>query len=318
MSTVNVKKSLYPSFCYYLLKQTDLIPNDEKKTLIEEGRKLSTFGSEFSFNGPVAGGPIFTFVYQIPSYLDINKNELDKVLNSLKLFIEEGSLAAFMRNWPEKTEFWDLWYTNSWKNFLLKDVSKNSQKALKVIQYFFQLVDTYWDNYIPIYVDKLEKYNFKKANQSIKSIDAIQKWEEELGLRYPYSKFEIIVCPESSTTASSLGPEKIVLGSVHNQKQLVNSYVHEVGVRTVGLHRLARNNKTKDIFKNDYIGMLKLIETEIALRKKNLLPLLKDDIFIKSMGLENLIEWRIKQNTSSDLISDFANYYKSAKTNKLI
>jgi len=139
-----------------------------------------------------------------------------------------------------------------------------------------------------------------------------------LNIDYPYDKFEIIICPESKSTASSLGPEKIVLGSIHNQEQLNNSYIHEIGVRTIGLHRLENNSLTKAFFSNDYIGMLKLIETEIAYRKKKLLPSLKDDIFIKSMNLEELVNWRNDQKSSSDVINDFSKFYTNAKENNLI
>jgi len=160
MNNISVRKSFYPSYCYYLLKQTGLLPTNKEQTLLNEGRKLSEIGSEFSFNGPVAGGPIFTFIYQIPSYLDIDKTEIHDVFEALISFIESKKLSFFMNKWPQKTHYWDLWYTKPWKEYLLNDVTDNSKKALKVIEYFFKLVDKNWDLYKPIYNEKISEYDF--------------------------------------------------------------------------------------------------------------------------------------------------------------
>lgn len=310
---IKVQSSLYPSCCYYGLKQTGLLPGEISPKFLDIGKEFSSLGQSFSFQAPMAGGPIFSFVYQMPGYLDATKAELPLVFDAVKYFIEHGSIEMFQSNWPLKTRYWDLWYTEPWVQYLHNGVKNNSTRALELINKFLLFLQDIWSDYQTIHHDKLKNYDFAKYEQICNSINVFDKWEVELQQCYPYSNFSIIICPESNTSASSLGPEKIIFSSHRTIEQMINSLVHEIGVRMINLHTLATHQATKDIMLNDYHRILMLIETEVCFRKPHILTELTDDLFIDGMKLSELVAWRAGKQMKNSVAESFAEWYEEVK-----
>lgn len=319
MRRVYVSGSIYPSCCYYALKQLGLMQSESEPKYKERGKHLSFLGESFAFKAPMPGGPIFTLVYQIPSYLDPQKpDELEQIIQAVERFIQTEEIDSFTDQWPEKTTYWDLWFTEGWKNFLFKGLRDEREKACTLVREFICFVKEIWSEYLEIFHNKLSDYPFNSRQEYCEKLNVFEKWEEEIGVSYPYDDFTVVICPETRTSASSLGPEKIVFSASHSLEVMKNSIIHEVGVRTIGLHRLAEHPATRTLMAEDYHGILMLIETEICYRKPNLIPELKDDPFIKGMKLTDLVAWRAEQQELDSLPESFAVWYKKAKEEGLL
>ncbi|QVK17473.1 hypothetical protein KHQ81_11520 [Mycoplasmatota bacterium] len=319
MSKVYVKKSYYASLCYYGLKQLGFIGGKVNEKYQHEAEKLEKFGTEFAFCAPAAGGPIFTLVYQIPSYLNPNSvDKLIKIQEAINHFVCSQSIEVFKNSWPSETKYWDDWYNSSWMTYLFKSISRNPKKVIKVVDYFFKFINKLWPIYQDIYRSKIINYDLLSWENDCKQVQVFKKWNEELGINYPYDEFNLIICPENPTTASSLGPQQIVFGDKYKWSMMKNTLVHEVGVRYLGLKTLSEHPLTSNIMKNDYFSMIKLIETEVCYRKPRLIPNLLEDPFVKGMQLENLLIWRRTQKEYKSLIESFAHWYHLAKIKRLL
>lgn len=319
MPKVNVKKSFYASLCYYGLKQLGLIGGKVNPQYQLEAQTLEKIGTEFAFCSPAAGGPIFTLVYQIPSYLDPKSvDELIKIQEALSQFIRSQSIEVFKTSWHDKTMYWDDWYNSSWMNYLFGYIGKNPKKVLRVVDYFINFLCRLWTIYQDVYNTKIKNYDLLTWEKDCQQVEVFKKWNAELGLDYPYDEFNLIVCPENPTTASSLGPQQIVFGDMYKWPMMKNTLVHEVGVRFMGLNTLSRNPLTSEMMKNDYFSIIKLIETEVCYRKPRLIPELKIDPFISGMQLEDLLKWRQGQKEYESLPESYAHWYHLAKSEGLL
>lgn len=319
MPNVNVVQSYYASLCYYGLKQLGLIGGKVNKDYQIEAQSLEKVGKEFAFCSPAAGGPIFTLVYQIPSYLNPNSvDELIIIKEALKQFLDSQSIEVFQNIWSDKTKYWNDWYNSSWLSFLFENIGKNSEKVLEIVDYFINFLCKLWPIYQEIYNNKIKNYDFRLMGINCQQVEVFKKWSEELGIKYPYDDFNLIICPENPTTASSLGPQQIVFGDKYKWSMMKNTLIHEVGVRYMGLSTLSQHPLTSEIMHDDYFGMIKLIETEVCYRKPRLMPELKTDPFIGGMQLEDILKWRRNHKEYKSLLESFSHWYHLVKKEGLL
>lgn len=319
MHEVFVGRSYYASLCFYCLAQLGFTGAEPDPALAEWSVELSGLGAAFSFRAPLAGGPLFTLLYQIPAYLDIQTpEELRGVVDGLHTFVRTGSLDSLMEHNADRTAFWDEWYVTAWTEQILSPLRGMEEQACRAINRFSDLLSLLWDQYKSLYLQKLATYPFVERQSLLRAQKPFRLWADELGWDYPYRDFEFVICPESRSSASSLGPEKIVFGARHDEHLMVNSLIHEVGVRFFSMGRLARHTQLGPQLRQDYEGIIKLVETEVCFRKPRLMPGLTDDPFIRGMKLGDLIAWRSRQREGLDLLGDLADWYAMARAEGLL
>ncbi|MFP4456766.1 MAG: hypothetical protein ACLFPS_03835 [Clostridia bacterium] len=314
MSNLIFNKNIYPSSAYYVLKQLGLIPGQEDPKFLELGNQISALGKSFSLQSSLAGGPLFRLIYQIPSYLEITPIEFDKYFQSTSNFVKFKDLDIFLDRWPNKTKFFKQWYTSGWINLLSKSIDHDPSRALAIIETFLLILHDSWSKYENIYQDKLFALILKKENleKEYNSYNIFDRWEKSFNNKYPYDNLEVIICPESNSIASSLGPEKLVIGS-SRMDSCLNSLIHEIGLRMLNLNYFANNSYTRAIMKEDYHGFLVLMEAEICYRKKELFPEIKEDMFMNVMNMEAIVKWRTNKDVDAELAKSFAVWYNELK-----
>ncbi|QOR35400.1 hypothetical protein IMX26_00730 [Clostridium sp. 'deep sea'] len=317
MKIIKVSSSQYVSCCYYGLKQAGLVKSDIIPQYLSFGQQLAALGDEFAFKSPMAGGPIFSLLYQIPGYLDASPADFEKVLTGIKQYIEDCTITYFLKTWPIKTAYWQLWYTQPWNNYLHQKLKLNKSKAILIIEKFLDYLQDIWNDYSPIYYQNRNLQKQNSVSKLLNKLKPFSKWKTDLGISYPYNKFEIVFCSQTKSMASSLGPEKVVISSNINEQDLINSCFHEIGVRMYGIHNFANNPATKQLFIDDYLAIIKLIENEICYRKPRVINI-DYDPFIKGMNLSKLYNWRINQTQSNDIFTSFAKWYSELKADKLL
>jgi hypothetical protein len=317
--SIHLSSSYYASLCWYGLKKLGFTGGEPDPGFVEWSRRLSELGGDFAFAAPLAGGPVFNFVYQIPGYLDpAEAAELGDIVRALEEFIQTKSVEPFARRWPARTAHWEKWYLPGNLGYLFGVVGGREKETVRLIRLFLDFIGGLWPAYRPEFEEKLRGLPLRGHEERCRRLDPVEAWEKELGLPYPYDRFELVICPESRTVASSLGPEKVVFGAAHAWPLMRNAVVHEIGVRMISFEHLSNHPATRPLMERDYLGVLKLIETEICFRKPRLLPDLTDDPFIRSMRLEKLVEWRTGKRPGADLAASLAEWHTEARALGLI
>lgn len=315
MIEVSVESSYYPSLCYYMLGKLGFLGQRPDSEFERWSQRLSSVGSSFAFCAPFAGGPLFTLIYQIPGYLNPKTpHDLVQIASDLK----EAVIAHDITPVVNRATYLDGWYTTAWVSNLFSTLSGQEHLACEVIDTFTPLALEQWQVYAPLFHERLAKFPWSEAQALAGKYDYFGKWQEILQTEYPYSRFCLIVCPESRTLASSLGPEKVVYGSCHSIDHMQNTLFHEIGVRFANLGALASDHKTSQIMKDDYGGMIKIIEAEICHLKPALMPGLVTDLFIRGMKLDELVAWRRSQPEIFPLPDRLTSLYTEAKRQGLI
>lgn len=316
---ISLQSGYYASLCFYGLQKIGFMNSEKDPAYKKWAEQLSELGEAFSFNAPLAGGPLFSLVYQVPGYLDpLSLQDLQEIFQATDRFIVDRDIAVFKKQFPFKTLHWEKWYTEAWLNNIFGGMAHDIPAARKAVKLFLEFMEEIWLGYTEAYAEKISRYPFAQREMLANNLNVFEHWQQQLKQPYPYSSFNVIICPQSGTFASSLGPEKIVFGAKHCWSVLENALIHEVGVRTANLELLAKHPETGPFMKANYFGMLRIIETEICHRKESMLPADSKDPFVKAMRLDELVTWRRQQNFNGDFPSLLAKLYKAAQASSLL
>jgi hypothetical protein len=313
-SRIKLEKCYYSSLCWYGFKQlglADTPANPEYQTWADQ---LSPLLANMNSPSPMLGGPLYKFIYQIPVYLNpTDPEKLHKVFAVTKEFIRSGSMQGFMNNWPKLTHYWDVWYYPGCVAQLQQSFAGREEAIFQVMDVWAQFMKLLWPDYMKIYEEKINQYPIEDYQERCDQLSVFKDWDKQFKASYPYDEFHVIICSESPTMAGRLGPEKIVVGAKYGWDILVNAITHEIGVRYLALGQLAEAPNTRELVKADYPGVVKLVETEICVRKLEMLPDLRNDGYVTSMGLQNLVNWRVKVELDSTFEASLPALYAKAK-----
>ena len=315
---VILTKSYYPSLCFYALKKLGLMgqePDPEYSDLAEEMIEL---GEQFDFKPPIAGGPLFTILYQFPSNLDpATIKDMEVIEEVLIEVILTKSFDPIMKL-SDKFNVESLFLYQANQDLIFSGLnSADTSKAKPLVKKFFDFLKTLWPEYRKVYEKKLADYPFEKREIKLNDLDIFKKWHQAMDYPYPDDQFVCVICPESKTLASSLGYDKIVVSSQCSWQQLRHAIVHEIGVRIPGFKFLETHPATSNLMKNDYYNLLLLIESEVCHRKNQILSEIKEDPFLGSTGWTNIYNWRRKQQLNEDYPELISKLYRRGKEEEI-
>ena len=314
-----VESNYYASLSWWGLKQLGFLRENPNPQYLSWCNKLSEAGEDIKFKAPVSGGPLFTFIYQLPGYIEPeNTDDFKKIMEGCIDFVKTESIEKLKNDWPEQTKYLENWYNPVYIDIVFKTIGKNKKDVIKSLEIWTEYIVYIWNQYQPIYNIKMKDYPFDTINAHYKSSTILHQWDSVMGFEYPFDKFVVCICPESKTTASSLGPEKIVFSSKHSKKILEHSIVHECGVRYFPFDEFAKREKSIKIMRNDYDNFLRIIETEVCFRKTKILTF-ERDYFLTGMQLENILEFRRKKHQNElDIYEFITKLYVEAKKDSII
>jgi len=314
-----IEPNYYVSLNWWGLKQLGFLGNDANPEYLNWTNKLSEAGEDIQFKAPVAGGPLFIFIFQIPGYIGPeNVDDFEKIIEGCIRFIQTGSIEKLKADWPKETKYLEKWYNPVYIDVILSEIGANKEDVIKTLEIWKDYIKVIWDQYLPIYNNKIEEYPFDSINALYKTSTILHQWDSVMGIQYPYEKFIVCICPENNTLASSLGPEKIVFGARYSKDYLEHSIVHESGVRYFPFDEFASRDESAKIMKTDYENLLRIIETEVCFRKPEILKIDKD-VFLYGMHLEEILKFRQQKSQNNQDIFDFiTQLYLEAKKDSII
>ena len=318
MKRIIFEENLYPSSAFYVLKQLGLIPGAKKAKFKELGSQMSSLGESFNFKASLYGGPLYTLMFHIPSYLEITPIEFDKYFKAITEFVKTKNLNVFIEKWPNKTKYFKEWFNTGWINYLSDSIDHDPSRALAIVETYLLILHDLWGEYSEIYKEKFRALNLSISvlEEKYNALSIFEKWEDSFKRSYPYDYFEIIISPESDYRFSRVGPEKIVVKS--KNYGYFDEAVHEIGIRTIDMDYLANSEFTKNLFEEDYVNVIKLMEVETIYRVKTLFPKVDSKYIVLKKDLDNILKFRESQEVGLDLAKSFACWYKELKKLKYI
>ena len=315
----------YVSLCFHGLKRLGFAGAESTSEDQSMAQELAEMGEAFSFSPPLAGGPIFTLVYQIPGYLNPqDTEEMLRIFDGVGDLVKSGSIQHLQREFPERTAEWEKWFTRPWLNSICDPLKEQQTEVCQLIHRFAAYLEQLWPRFNTQYSHWYEEFISDQWSSQLQVAEVIDTWEQVLGISYPYRQFSLVVCPESPTLASSLGPEKVVFGQRRGIHLAERSLVHEVGVRMQGLHRVAEHPATAQTMVDDYLGILRLIEAEACFQKPQVMDELgleydaDADRLLHGMQLAELVHMRAEICEMDSFPSTLARWYSRAKQEQLL
>ncbi len=262
--------------------------------------------SVFAFKPPVAGGPMFSFVYAIPAGTGAtNLAEVRQVYSLMEQCLSEGCLDPLYRAHPRLQHDWRRFYAKPWLALMFSGEAAPKKAMLHaVLDFLAELAtdhfDAWWAEWREVIAERAGA-----LEQRLASLDLICAWEHLLGFRYPFAGFAMLLSIPDRTWASSVGPEAIVSGTRLSDDRLVAAALHEVGVRMLHPHAILERLPA-ELTSAQYEHLLRCMEAAVCVEKQTLAStlgiqdLVKDDPFVRAMRLENLLdEWRVARGGAS-------------------
>jgi hypothetical protein len=303
--TIRTEANYYVSLSWWGLKKLGFVGDKPDPEFSVWKDKLAEAGEDVKFKAPVAGGPLFKFIFQIPGYINpASVEEYKQISEACVTFIQSGSINTFRDTWPEKTMYWDKWYNKVTIDIILNSIGDKRAETINTLNIWAEYIEQIWDPYKEVYNEKMKDYPFETINESYSSSDILKAWNKVMGVDYPYNEFVVCICPENNTLASSLGPEKIVFGAKYPEHILHHTIIHESGVRYFPFDEIADRKSGAEIMLKDYDNLLRIIETEVCFRKPQMIQLEKD-VFLTGMQLEDILEFRKEKEQGQTDLFDF-------------
>lgn len=213
--------SYYESY-RHTLRQTDV-------------EALRPFSRHFGHKPPMGGGPLFFFLYQIPSYLPADNPE--DMFSNLDFFIkglENRSFSAMSLD-PEITEALEFWLPHE---IIEYSMDSNESMLEELNDIFIQLKEVLTYTYKNFYREHWRKRKptlLRRADEIQSMLDRLNifdAWSEVFGIDFPYREFVVYIC-DALKGGTSLLAEKIALPIEVTDERAKDSIIHEIGVHFI-------------------------------------------------------------------------------------
>jgi hypothetical protein len=259
----------------------------------EEKLKIKRFMKDFECKPPLAGGPFFTILFQIPSYLEAaNVIEISKLFHSLKRCLQSGSFDVLKETFSKEMMFLDIWLPPSLQASLFDRFKSQPTDVKSVIDQFTDILNAVYERFYKSYWSITRGKILKKAltiERGLSNFRLLDRWEGILGKDFPYPEFKVYLC-EPCSSISSLMAEKIVIPAVLTFDQALQVIIHEAGVHFITPSEWLQNPKTSRAFKKDMEGLIRVEEAAICYLKPYIFRKIgmemREDVFLKGMKLE--------------------------------
>lgn len=255
---------------------------------------LETLKPHFRLRPPVAESPLFTFLFQIPSYFSADNLEgIIDVFDMLSEGLSKG-LTTFQGIDPETIE-----KLNTWIPPEIRETSKGIMEGMfsELVAIINHLKDTVSYTYQSFYREhwKQIKPNLHnkahKIHNSLKGLSIFDAWSDILGLTYPYDEFVVYLC--EAQIGTSLLAEKIAMSSSVTPERASETIIHEIGIHFISPRDYLRRGIAPETFLQNQEALSRMEEASICYLKPQVYDMLgltlKSDYHIPLMKIEKEI-----------------------------
>lgn len=289
---------------------------------------LKSLTTDFLAKPPLAGGPLFTFLFQIPSYFPaMDFKDVSVVFRAMRRSISEGSLDYLERGLHIEESTLDEWIPRSLQSFFFAQLHSNLDRILSAVDHFTRIMqasyERFYKDYWPVTGEMLQKKALE-IQKGLEHSNLLETWENVLGKTFPYPNFVVYLC-EPCNSVSSLMAEKIVIPSHYELEKALLAIVHEAGVHFISPSDWVRDPNALAHFMRNRESLMRMQEAAICHLKSEVIERLgvevEGDLFLSGMGLEKEVTtfsyiWESRKWTSiTDAIREA--YSKLSEGNSL-
>lgn len=207
-----------------------------RQTLREEDISfLKTFMSNFGHRPPMAGGPLFLFLYQIPSYFPAET--LDEILGNIDMIIEglEGGWIDYQGLDQDTIKALEVWippqiveYSSDLESPMFEQITEILNRLKDIATYSYEsFYGEHWRKIKPLLLERA-----MEIQERFEGLPVFEAWSEALDLTFPYKEFVFYLC-EARRGGTSLLAEKFVLSYDVALERAMDTIIHEVGIHFI-------------------------------------------------------------------------------------
>lgn len=312
-----VSTSLPPNILSHIYTCSGLLGNVEYRKRFswtvrkEDVSFLKNLEPHFRHRPPVAGGPLFTFLYQIPGYFPAeNLEEILKTFDRILYGLANKS-NIFRETDPPPAAKIEAWMpaeitaapTVSFEP-LLTELRSALRRLTEILSYTYRnFYMEYWERRKPVLLERA-----KEVQGTLKSYNIFEAWSKVLGVRFPYDEFVAYV-DEARLGGTSLMAEKITIPFSTTLERASDIIIHEVGIHFISPRDYLRKGILPMTFLEKQEALSRMEEAAICYLKPKVYGrlglVLSHDYHIPLMKIEKEIKrfeeaWESK--TTDDLI----------------
>lgn len=236
-----VTTSLTPNILAHIYASAGLTRDTQyherfRHTLGEEDIEfLKPLTPHFRGQPPMAGGPLFLFLYQIPSYFPAENlgellSNIDRIVEALKGGrIDYGGLDQ------DTIRALEIWIPPQLSEFSSDVAGPFYGQVRDILNRLKGIVTRSYKRFYGEHWRELKPLLLRRAteiNKEFEGLPAFDAWSEALGLKFPYREFVVYLC-EARRGGTSLLAERFAQQYDVPLERMVDTIIHEVGIHFI-------------------------------------------------------------------------------------
>ncbi|NHJ03723.1 MAG: hypothetical protein EAX90_02790 [Candidatus Heimdallarchaeota archaeon] len=223
---------------------------------------------------------LYAILFQIPSY--IPAEDVEMILDSFDKIseaIEEGSIDSLITSYPELFDGLPIYAPKEIFDNHFKRLNEHKEIIKEIVNQFQQVLRGVWERFYSDYwenkaLPKLLKKT-EDVNMIIKPINIINSWQKVLGIEYPYNEFIALLVEPTTTIATNLLAEKIVISANLEDLEIYRILVQEVGRSFLLNTSLFEHEKLKAITESNVEKLSLIVDAACIYLKRTLFETLR-------------------------------------------
>ena len=250
----------------YGMKHHFTILKEEYNQWEELSRKCITLG---------CNSELYAILFQIPSY--IPAEDIDMVLETytkISEAVEEGSFKHLLDSYPEVFDSLSNYAPISIFDSHFKTLYEQKEIILSLIDLFKQILKGVWNRFYEKYWEKeiytkLEK-RVVNLNIVISPINLISLWQKHLKIDFPYQEFIAYLVEPTTTLATTLLAEKIMISLSNEDVDLYKIIIHEIGRVFILNSQIFEHETLKTIAQSNIERLTQIVDAACIYLKSNI------------------------------------------------
>jgi hypothetical protein len=245
-SCLEIDGSFYDS--NYGMKHHFTILQEEYDKWEEIAKKIMTIGCNTE---------LYAILFQIPSY--IPADDIDMILETytkIKEAINEGSFKLLLDSYPEVFDSIELYAPISIFETHFKRLNEQKEIIIPLVTLFQQILQGVWDRFYQNYWEKeIQNILSKKVNNMniiISPYNLITLWQKYLEIEYPYQEFVVHLVEPTTTIATTLLAESVMISSLKEDFELYKYIIHEIGRTYILNTQIFDNDELKSLVQSNF------------------------------------------------------------------
>ncbi len=218
---------------------------------------------------------LYEVLFQIPSYIPAEDLEmLLQNFDNIGAAIKEGSFETLMITYGSVFDDLLIYAPQSIFESHFQKLHENYEIILETFDFMKNALQIVWANFYQKYwfddlLPRLEQHQ-QQLNQIIKPLNIVNAWKKILKLDFPYQEFVVYLVEPTTTIATNLLAEKIMIANEREDLENYKIIIHEVGRAFLLNTNIFNNEIVKPIALGNIERLSLIVDAACSYLKHNL------------------------------------------------